>query len=434
MKRLILASLAVAALASCSKESTMDVAITSAQIPMQFSTYAGSSTSTKGTPINTNTAFKGTDNEFEVSAYANLTATSTFGKYFGFSTVQYDSSAAAWSNVDDMYYPNEDATILFGAYYPSAAAGLDSEDLPTFVPTAITAPVLTIPYTVLGDYPAENDADIDDQDDLMYAVKSFAYTAPVSSEAGTDTSVDSDMKVNLHFKHALTQVAFTATKDSDLDVEVRSITICNVINSGTFVANTSTDTSATETLDDGTVEDENVDLDDAGAWTPGEVYNHYVAAMDFAEGASSIEVGDETTTLTNAGNALMLIPQILTAWDPTDGEDPSTNAYLAIDCTILHADAEVAIIDGVVFVPFSTANIDYAEDADAVDGTWAPGYKITYNLVFGGGYTYPGDPDPEIPEPGDTPDPDEVVPTLRAITYTTTVDEWVPVAGGSVTL
>ncbi|MFI3277466.1 MAG: fimbrillin family protein [Rikenellaceae bacterium] len=432
MKRLILASLAVAALASCSKESSVDVAISSVQIPIQYSTYASSSSIAKGNPVDSNTEFKGTSNEFEVSAYALLaagsTATTTFGKYFGFSTVQY--SGSAWSNVDDMYYPNEDATLYFGAYYPSSAEGLGTT--PTFVTTEAGVQTLTIPYTVLGDYPSANGKAVEDQDDLMYAVTSYAYTAPLSSAADSDATVETSNVVNLHFKHALTQVAFTATKDTDLEVVVKSITICNVVNSGTFTTSTVTDTSATSTLEDGTVESANVDLDDAGTWAQGDAYNHYVAAMNGS--ATSITVGSEVTTLTDADNALMLIPQTLTAWDPTDDEDVSSNAYLAIECTVKHADADVAIIDGTVFVPFSTANIDYAEDAKAEDGTWAPGYKITYNLVFGGGYTYPGDPDPEIPEPGETPDPDEVIPTLRAITYTTTVDEWVPTSGGNVAL
>lgn len=450
MKKLIFASLAIAALASCSQESTMDVAITSAQIPIQFSTYSSSAT-TKGNPVDSNTEFQTTGAQFKVSAYANLTASKTFGKYFNFSTVEYGSSA--WENKDDMYYPNEAATILFGAYYPSGADGLSEAEgsTPDFEPTAITAPVLTIPYTVYGDYPSSNSKTVADQDDLMYAVTSFGYSAPTTEEsASTSTDPDADMTVNLHFKHALTQVAFTATKDSDLDVVVNSITICNVVNGGTFKAESVTDASNTTDAADGTVGDANVDVDDMGAWTlpDSKTYNHYTAAM---AGSASVTVGDEVTSLTNTDDALMLIPQALTAWtyanSGTDaGSDSATatvtgtGSYLAIDCTITHADAEVPIIDGIVYVPFSTSGITYDSATTSFNTTyanaWAPGYKITYNLVFGGGYTDPTPgTTPTIPDPGNEPDPDDLVSTLRAITYTMSIDEWKTTTGNtSITL
>ncbi len=477
MKKLVLASLALAALASCSKESTVDVSISSAQIPMQFSTYS-SSTTTKGIPVDTNTEFQDATKgygSFEVAAYAN---TSTFGKYFNFSTATWGDSK--WNNIDDMYYPNEDATILFGAYSPTGAAGLVENSAPSFLgetdngtPPTLTQK-LTIPYTIYGDFVNANEtaSNVTAQDDLMYAVKQYSYDAPSTEDSSDDATFDNNDVINLHFKHALTQVAFTATKDSDLDVTVHSITICNVVNGGTFEATGSTDTTYDLTANSkDAVPDANVTVDDMGAWTVGTVQNHYTAALNTTvAGVVTSTDTDNPTTLTDADNALMLIPQELTAWVTTDSSGSGTsgstasvagtNSYLAINCTITHTDGSdgatyVPIIDGIIYVPFSTSGITYdynAPDdsgAEVTDFTtkykdaWAPGYKITYNLNFGGGYTdpTPGTPeegeDPEtlIPDPGTEPDPDDVVPTLRAITYTVTVDEWkTPTSNGSVTL
>lgn len=419
MKKIILASLAVAAtLASCEKTSEIDTAITSTQTAMKFTTYASGAT-TKGDPVDTNGEFKGDGsdgNSFMVSAYFTASAedTTNTGKYFAFSEVLYKGSA--WVNQSEMYWPNEAGNLYFGAYYPGDATFTTT---PTYVYGDDHS--LGFGYTV--------GATVADHEDIMYAIKTLEYD-------GTEDAV------NLHFKHALTQVGFTATADDDISVTVSSITVCNVMNGGTFSATKVTDDSEDE---DETVAAASVDTDNFGGWTVGETFANYAVAMAFEEGESAITVGSTATTLTDADDALMLIPQALTAWVPgTDGS--GTESYLAIKCTIKHAapiaDADVtyaSIIDGYVFVPFSTADIKY-EDTNTTDGQWNPGYKITYNLHFGGGYTIPGfDPDDEdgeddLPEPGETPDDldDDVIETLRAITYTISVDEWIPASGGTV--
>ncbi len=459
MNKIILASLAVAAmLASCSKESTVDVAITSTQIPIQFSTYASSAT-TKGNPVDTNIEFKGTETnntftaQFEVSAYADTNADNNVTKYFSFSTVKYDTSA--WTNSDDMYYPNTDATLYYGAYYPSGAVGLGTPDyVYTYDYNDGVSPSgahsLTIPYTVLGDYPSSNAKTVSDQVDLMYAITEKGYTAPTAAESGNSTTLDATETVNLHFKHALTQVAFTATKDSDLDVTVNSITLCNIVNGGTFTATTVTDTSYAWNAEDA-VPDASVEVVDMGSWTTlGTTYNHYVAALALTGTETSVTVSEDTnsnnpTALTDDDDALMLIPQALTAWSTTaDGTGASgtatltsNNSYLAINCIVYHTGSTEPIINGIVYVPFSTSGITYASGDDTFNAkylnAWAPGYKITYNLDFGGGYTDTTTPS-TIPDPGKTPDPDDLVPTLRAITYTTTIDEWKTVEAGTINL
>ncbi len=411
MKRLILASLAVAAmLASCEKTSEVDPTITLAGQKISYSAYAGAST-TKGTAINSNTDFQGVEdsyNSFDVQA---INEDFTF---FSFDEVTYDGSA--WSGTSCGYYwPTAYTILYFGAYYPAtstiiadAAYAYDDTD-------GVEAHVLTFGYEV---------GEVADQEDIMYAI-----TECIPSN--TETTIE----VGLHFKHALTQVAFTATATEGLTVTVNSLTICNVINSGSFSASANTNDSGKITedqgADDATSAGDIWTLEDASS----DNLSNYVAAMryddtdyeDSSDNPSAILVGEDATALTSTTDVLMLLPQALTAWDPagTGSGDSElvvtgTASYLAIDCKIVSD--EVTIVEGLIYVPFSTEDVEYDSDTD---GQWNPGYKITYNLAFGGGYTIPGETE-DVPEPGEVPDPDDVVPTLRTITYSVTVDEWIP--------
>ncbi len=441
MKKTILASLAVAAmLASCSKESEMDVSITSTQTPIEFTAYAGSAT-TKGTPINSNTDFQDATKcgTFEVSSYLDVdgdTSTSPAPqKYFGFSTVNYSSNK--WTNTDNIYWPNYGATLYFGATSPAITGA--NYVVTTGSPNthALTFAYTVSPTTASGE---NSTGTIAAQKDVMYAITSESYTAP---EDGDPDTVDDATTVNLHFKHALTQIAFTATKDDALAVTVNSIQLCNIMTKSTFTATKITDDanvakedsgsgSGSGNTDNATTEDGYVDMSTVGSWITATEIGHYNAIM---VGYNAVTVGDSATQLTNTSNVLMLIPQKLTAWDPTSTSvtsTPDNSSYLAIDCVIKHTEGEAVIYDGMLFVPFDTTGIDYA-DNEGTDNTWAPGYKITYNLDFGGGYYDPTD-DTTIPDPGETPDPDEVLPTLRAITFTTTVDAWESISATEIDL
>lgn len=442
MKRLILASLAVAAtLASCTKESEVGTTTTTTTVGSEitFAPYAGASL-TKGTPIDSNSDFQGDatagHGSFVVSAdFQSTTTPANSGQFFDGLTVNYTDNA--WVNETKMYWPNETGTVYFGAYYPQGATGFESQSFAF----ETSSPTLSFAYTVAADtYATSNDTstegEVADHRDVMYAV--------TSRELATQTTDDEEIfgtetPVTLHFKHALTQIAFTATKDADISVDVKSIQICNVMDGGTFTASAKTDDDAGDDGDDDddeTTAADYVDMDNTGTWSVTGEVGHYTADLDIATSATSITVATEVTTLTSS-DALMLIPQELDAWD-AEGNGEGSGSFLAIKCVIKHTgDANVAsIVDGYVFVPFDTDAINYSTTADG----WKPGYKITYNLHFGGGYTIPDDDpeDPTIPDPGTEPDPDDVVETLREITYTTTVDEWVPVAAtetliGSVT-
>ena len=130
-------------------------------------------------------------------------------------------------------------------------------------------------------------------------------------------------------------------------------------------------------------------------------------------------------------NAMLLLPQETTAWDPETYPLPgtgNTGSYLLVDCAI-----------------FNVAGTDYAEGDDVclwgepqgsgwttkelaipVAFDWQQGKKYVYTLVFGegnGGY----DPDPE-PDP----DPEDPDPVLVPITFEITVDDFELVDGGDI--
>lgn len=409
MKRnLLLVPVAFAlALSSCSKVSELDPTIVSSsdsQTAIEFSTYASSATATKGSAVSSNSDFQTTHGSFAVAALVNdadfditydnttnlissYTATPTAGSaeyYFGFGEVNYTDDQ--WINANSMYWPNYSKILHFAAYAPASVNIKDGEY--TFTQKIVSTTLncryeFSFPYTVTDE--------VGDQVDLMYAITSVDYltqTGKHKSDSEGNAVDDSyvttgvaytntEESVNLHFKHALTQIAFTATKDSDIDVYVKSVTICNVYNNGTFTATAVTDDDDADIDTNPTVGEEAtsestedlVDASNFGTWATSfdedgwgdltdlkavpndaetltcyyveagsgghESMSNYEATLaDFGdispEGskANSIKVGDSATSLTSSTDVLMLMPQTLTAWIPNTSIEPNCIGYV----------------------------------------------------------------------------------------------------------
>lgn len=271
------------------------------------------------------------------------------------------------------------------------------------------------------------------QVDLLYAVKKNQ-----SKTNGT---------VNLNFRHALSQIVFQAKNtNANLYVEIAGVSVANVGGTNTFTfpsANTETNIDHPETGpgDDGVYED--------GEFGSGISYGtNWGTWAALTQGTEQYNVDFEKTPVpgTNTlvalttkndpskeynSNAMLLLPQKTTAWDPEANPVPdaagNTGSYLLVDCAI-----------------FNVAGTDYAEGDDVclwgkpqgsgwttkelaipVAFDWQQGKKYVYTLVFGegnGGYN----PDPEDPDPED-PDP-----VLVPITFEIFVDEFDPVDGGEI--
>ena len=163
-------------------------------------------------------------------------------------------------------------------------------------------------------------------------------------------------KVNLTFKHILSQVLFKAkTNDDKLEVEINGINFHNAQLAGSF------------TIPAG--EPQRID------WT------------QFPT-ASTLKVGmDGQVTVKSTGTdvftkPMLFVPQVLSPWVPSDKNIDAANkdklTYLEISCRIKQNNTYLFGKNSfeTLYVPFSA--------------TWEPGKRYVYTLIFGGGYDRDG--------------------------------------------
>lgn len=270
------------------------------------------------------------------------------------------------------------------------------------------------------------------QVDLLYAVK--------TNQSKTNG------KVNLNFRHALSQIVFQAKNtNANLYVEIAGVSVANVGGTNTFTfpsENTETNINHPETGpgDDGVYEDDefgSITYNDSwGSWaalTQGtEQYN-----VDFPKtpvpGTNTLVA---LTTKNEDGkeynsNAMLLLPQKTTAWDPEanplPGATGNTGSYLLVDCAIFNvAGDDYADGDVCLWGELKEGEWKTKELAIPVAFDWQQGKKYVYTLVFGkGNGGYDPDPDPD-------PDPEDPDPVLVPITFEIEVEEFVPVNGGEI--
>lgn len=230
----------------------------------------------------------------------------------------------------------------------------------------------TITYTSFDEYVnTTNPSSLD----LMYAV---AKNQVKSENAG---------KVNLQFKHILSQIVFQAkTKYENMQVDIKDVFIHNAYRKGTFTFPSSTEPSQSN-------------------W----------GTDDFAYGKSTCIIKEKNIVVNSnktaedisSKNPSLFIPQILTAWKPEEKNKEAADAaklsYLEINCRIQQNGVYVFGKDGykTLYVPFSAS--------------WEPGKRYVYTLIFGGGYT------------------EESQQILTPITFDASVGNWVNDAGNSTT-
>ena len=270
------------------------------------------------------------------------------------------------------------------------------------------------------------------QVDLLYAVKKNQ-----SKTNGT---------VNLNFRHALSQIVFQAKNtNANLYVEIAGVSVVNVGGKNTFTF----PSADTET----NIAHNNYDTDGDGVYEDGEFgsinYNEsWGSWAALTQGTEQYNVdfdktpvpGNNTlvalTTKNEDGkeynsNAMLLLPQKTTAWDPEanplPGAEKNTGSYLLVDCAIFNVAGD-DYADGDVCLWGEQQGSGWAtkELAIPVAFDWQQGKKYVYTLVFGeGNGGYDPDPDPD-------PDPEDPDPVLVPITFEIFVDEFVPVDGGEI--
>lgn len=244
-------------------------------------------------------------------------------------------------------------------------------------------------FTVPGDVAA--------QKDLLYSVVAGATKA-------------TNKTVAFNFRHALSQVVFKAVnKNAKLHIIIDGVTIGNLTATNTFTypAVTTADNFINH---DGTRDD----LTSEGSWAAIAVPGNTDYAVTFPAVTLTNAVQDLTTStaegVAGVSTAMMLLPQTTTAWDITPGaykpaaDEAQTGTYFLVKCKIYniagdaYVDGDVQLYDGYAAIPV------------AID--WKQGYKYTYTFIFDKG------------NGGLDPDPSDPTPVLDIMKFTVSVDDF----------
>lgn len=331
-------------LAGCSADEEIANVQTSETNAISFNVVSNNP-QTKATPI-TPTTFK--DHPFEVFAFKN--GEHFMGRHEEGSwksdgvEIEYKNNGWTYKNPDDMLYWPHISPLDFYALSPSDNLGMT-------YPT-IQGGSQTFTYTVNDDYgaPIYPDKNVD----VMYAVATNQKKADLTNGV-----------VTLHFKHALSQVVFQATKkDEQMHVHINQMELFTlpVMGTFTFPRTASEDGSWAYDLLAATPLTIGLDLDEKGYIDVDHISNPISLSMN---------------------KPVLVIPATLNAWQPEQHRInqayESGESYLKITCKIwqstgtsgdyfVGSESEY----GVIYVPFG---------AD-----WKQGKRYVYTLRFGAGY------------------------------------------------
>lgn len=217
------------------------------------------------------------------------------------------------------------------------------------------------------------------QKDLLYAVN-----------MGCSKAANGQTGVEVNFRHALSQIVFQAKNTNEnIKVDIEGVKVVNVVSKGTFTYPQET------TSPNLTGTDHDTEYDDTwGTWdlssTTGDVVTYEAGVTE----RTGITPSSEEVALTTVGGGeLLLLPQTLSEWVPSTGENGTGSRFL-INCKIWNVSGD----DEVLLWPGKN---EYSEVAIPIpaDTKWKQGKKYVYTFIFGegAGYTPDGKPTPLIP-------------------------------------
>lgn len=294
------------------------------------------------------------------SASAGITVTNTSGVW------KEDASNTA-------YWPAESAPLNFQAIAPASDASFSvdntvSDNLAHMV-ASVTVPV-----------------DNALQKDILM------------SNADGVTQSSNARKVDLSFKHVLSQIRFKVqTASKQLSGSIEGISLCNIKQTGTVGYH------AADDVIDGDNAWKKVTL---GSTVSDDVVASYPLGMaaDCSFGADQFGPGN-AKDVTAADGSLLMLPQTTVKWTTADGAavpvssaDAAKNSYIKISCKIKNGDTYLVGSDdasGEVYIPFAAS--------------WLMGKRYVYTINIGtgtGGFDINGKP------------------VVQPISYSVDVDEW----------
>ena len=314
----------------------------------------GSQAETKATPT-TSTNLKLTD--FDVFAFT-ANGIAFMGKAdteFGHDGVNIKYKDGKWdyaNESDRRYWPTE--ALDFYAFNP----GTVSDDMMRQYMWEADGTSQKISYSCIDEYGSGTHANYD----VMYAI------AKGKTKDNTNGG-----KVNLQFKHILSQVVFKAkTQYDNMEVTINGIKIHNFSMGGTFMFPADATTAPTQ---DNWKPSRNKELNQGNG--------HFTIVKN-----KNITVNRTTAIDISVDSPMLFVPQPLTAWT-TSATTPKTKtdadaayeSYLEISCKIQQSDSYLFGDDTnfkTLYVPFGPS--------------WDPGKRYIYTLIFGGGYDENGQP------------------------------------------
>lgn len=344
--------------------------------------------------------------------------------------IQGNDARTEWTNTNGTrYWPETSSTNKIDFYAHVSSEGV------------------TMTRTIDGKYQFQNfspNEAVSAQEDLLYAVKT-GQSKPV------DESHNS--KVNLNFRHALSQIVFNAKNTNpDIYVEISGVSVVNVAASGTYtLPSASTDSYSTvhpnNPAENATRGSWELSTDDDWTLQEGKTARAKYSVDFTTVKLTAVDETADATSLTSANDsptgddvtaeysskAMLLLPSPeggTTAYDidkAVGADDSNNGTYFLVKCRIWNVSGETPDIaeDGTVNETSLWGATEAKDIMIPAKFTWEEGKKYIYTFVFGkgnGGYDPDPDPDPENPD-----DPTPPTPVLIPITFDMSVDEFVPV-------
>lgn len=359
MKKVILLTACTVAvlLSGCSDNELASVGDgigTSTQSAIGFH-VVGNQAETRATPI---TPSNITTTDFNVVAFKNnggndgeLFMTKEHKNGLSGIIINYKNGKWDYADASDLHYWPKEGSLNFYAVSPATIAEGNTLYSWDFINDK---KIKTISYFCFDEYGTST---THSNPDVMYAI---AKNYTQATKAG---------KVELQFKHILSQIAFQAkTVNSDMQVDIKDIKIKNFKLGGTFTIPA-----------DGSSPTQN-------NWALAtEIHTSPFTVVNKADDSPISVKGSNTAATDISSNTPMLFaPQVLKKWDVshnTTDADTKGESYLIINCKIkqkndyLHGTADTY---KELYVPFGAS--------------WEPGKRYIYTLIFGGGYDADGNP------------------------------------------
>lgn len=372
MKKILLAAVAIAALASCSNDDVVDV-------------NQGKGISFR-TSLDKALTRANVTNLQNLAAF-NVTAIGNGVNYFTNLAVTSNDNGNNWNTASTYYWPGYE--LAFFAYAPQNPGG--------------NVEISSAEKKITGFSPAQS---VLDQKDLI-----------ISYNTGTKSRNEAN-GVSMNFKHALSQIEVKAKCSNDkVKIEVLGVKLVNAASKADFTfpeVETNIGYALQQSAWSGWMEKDD----------PSKAY--------VIRGENIVTLDNEAKSLMfNKGN-FMLIPQKLEKWN---GNTATTGVYLSVLYRIYSLDNGNATLLYPQPTDNDDKTGKYAFSAVGIDTNWEPGKKYTYMLNFCDNDGGAGEIDPLPTDPANPSDPN-VDPTPipggnggdpvlgKPIKFSVSVDEW----------